>query len=119
MEEHYYIINPTEHLIQVYDIVRILPGTVEEPSVTECTITNSPDLEAIQGVEGWGLSVLSQEEYEDVLAGLEAEANDDESEDKQVVAPEKITTRKSKSKSPEVATPESEVVPEITVTTNS
>jgi hypothetical protein len=78
MAEKYYIINPTQHVLQIYDIVRILPGTEDEPTVTECTITSQADLEAIQGTESWGLKVLSEAEYENIIADIEDEEEEEE-----------------------------------------
>lgn len=77
MAEKYYIINPTQHVLQIYDIVRILPGTEDEPTVTECTITNQADLEAIQGTEPWGLKVLSEIEYENIIADIEEDEEEE------------------------------------------
>jgi hypothetical protein len=93
MAEKYYIINPTQHVLQIYDIVRILPGTEDEPTVTECTITSQADLEAIQGTESWGLKVLSEVEYEDIIADIEDE---EEEEEKVVVAPAKVRVSNSR-----------------------
>ena len=92
MAEKYYIINPTQHVLQIYDIVRILPGTEEEPTVTECTITSQADLEAIQGTEAWGLKVLSEIEYEDIITDLE----DEEEEEEVVVVPAKVRVSNSR-----------------------
>lgn len=93
MAEKYYIVNPTQHALQIYDIVRILPGTEEEPTVTECTITNDADLEAIYNTEGWGLKVLSHTEYEEIVT--EDEDDDDE---EVIVKPEKVKVSNQRSK---------------------
>lgn len=108
MAEKYYIINPTQHALQIYDIVRILPGTEEEPTVTECTITNDADLEAVYNTEGWGLKVLSQTEYAEIMA----DAEDDEDEEKTAPVVEttkvRVSNQKNKAKQKTVE-PEIEV----------
>jgi hypothetical protein len=114
MAEVFFIINPTEHLLQIYDIVRILPGTAEEPSVTECSIANQADLEAIKGVEGWGLTVMSEDEYNNLLASLDDEP--DAVVEEVAPAPEKITVRRSRSTTATKADTEAEAEPTITVT---
>jgi hypothetical protein len=85
----YYIINPTTHAVQIYDLVRVLPGSEEEPSVTECVVNDESELEAIRGVEGWGLTVLSEQQYQQIINAVEPE------EDEEVtpgIVIEKITT---------------------------
>lgn len=94
MAEKYYVVNPTAHALNIYDIVRITPGTEDEPSVTECTVSNQADLEAIQGVESWGLSVLSEEEYSEIIKSLD----EDDEEEELPPPPEKIRVRNQKSK---------------------
>jgi hypothetical protein len=117
MAETYFIINPTQHLLQIYDIVRILPGTDEEPSVTECSITNQMDLEAIKGVEAWGLTVMSEDEYNALLASLDDEP--DAVVEEVVAPPEKISVRRSKSTPATAPETEAEAEPTITILTNS
>ena len=95
MAEKYYIINPTQHALQIYDIVRILPGTDEEPTVTECTITNDADLEAVYNTEGWGLKVLSESEYAEILADAEDEEDEEEVE---IITPAKVKVSNQRNK---------------------
>jgi hypothetical protein len=112
MASKYYIVNPTQHTLQIYDIIRILPGTEEEPSITECTITNDVDLEAVRGIEGWGLTVLDRAEYERILA--EAAAEEDPNDDDENLAnleqdKVKVSTVKAKDKKQPKKVPESKV----------
>ena len=86
MAEKYYIVNPTSHTLQIYDIVRILPGTEEEPSVTECTVNSDLELESIQGVMSWGLQVISQTEYDNLMQ----EDEEDDEEELPPPPPEKV-----------------------------